>query len=303
VLLLLLAAGAGAATRTSAFSDADPGVRPSAMGGAFTAVGGEPIALYWNPASLFFQTDRGIEASYTDLYGLGLARRSYLTFGIKTLIDEPRYEGNKVVVTEDRESGAAYAIGLQSLWLDLEDNGYSEFSIDGGASWGYGDRLVAGLSLSGLFVSSDLDDVSAYGYNVGLGLIWRITSRENLAISVPHLFSRLFWKFDSDERLPFGATVGWSGRFRDNLLFAADIEWQENEQSPYRIAGGGEWWIFGERIALRAGYRYINASLESLSDPTLGVGAQLGHLRFDYAYLFGPAPLGDTQRIGLLVGF
>jgi len=273
------------------------------MGGAFTAVGGEPISLYWNPAALFFQTGRGIEASYTDLYGIGLARRSYLTFGVKTVIDEPSFEGNKLVVREDRQSGAAYAVGLQSLWLDLEEDGYSEFSIDGGAAWGYGDRLSAGVSLSGLFVSSNLDDVSAYGYNVGLGVVWRITSREHLAVSFPHLFSRLFWSSDSNERLPFGATVGWSGRFRSNLLFAADVEWRENEESPYRLGLGGEWWIFGERIGLRAGYRRLAGSLETLSEPTLGLGAQLGQLRFDYAYLFGPAALGDTQRIGLLVGF
>lgn len=292
-----------AATRTSAFAPVDPGVRAAAMGGAYTAVGGDPMALYWNPATLFYQRGRALQASYTDMYGLGLARRSFLTFGIKTLIDEPTFRDNKVVVRKDRESGAAYAFGLQSLFLDLEENGYSEFSLDGGAAWGYGDRFAVGVRASGLFISSDFDNVSAIGYNLGFGISWRYSTRERLAVAVPHLFSRLFWDFDTTERLPVGAKVGWSREFFTTITAALEAEWRESESGPYRVGVGAEWWWFGHRLAWRAGYRHLTDSFENVNQPSAGVAVRFGQVQFDYAYRMERSELGDSHRIGLLAMF
>ena len=89
LVLLLLGAltGRASAGTITAFASNDPGVRAAAMGGAYTGLGGDPGALYWNPATLFFQTHRSIEASYSDLYGLGLAKRTFFTYGSMHVID------------------------------------------------------------------------------------------------------------------------------------------------------------------------------------------------------------------------
>jgi hypothetical protein len=304
VLLLLVGPGeAAAATRTSAFAPVDPGVRAAALGGAYSALGGDPGALYWNPATLFFQTGRSIEASYSDLYSLGLARRTFLTFGMKKLIEVSRFDGDRVVVTEDRESGAAFALGLHSLFVDVEEDGYSELGVGGGAAWGYGDRLSVGLAARGLFVSSDFDEVSATGYNVGLGIAYRTSSRGRLGLSSPQLLSRLIWKFDSNERLPVNAILAYSHAFDLGLVVNLEGEIREGEPGPYRLAGGAEWWIFPERLALRAGYRHLAGDLEDVSQPSFGAGLRLSSLRFDYALRMEPDALGDTHRVGILVGF
>jgi hypothetical protein len=294
---------AAAGSRTSAFAPIDPGVRATAMAGAYTALGGEPIALYWNPATLFYQEGRSLEASYSDLYGLGLARRTFLTMGYKSVIEEPRFSQDRVIVRTDRESGPAYAFGIQSLFVDVGDNGYSELSLGGGSAWGYGERLAVGLAVRTLFVSSDLDDVGAFGYNIGFGVAWRHSQNERLGLSIPHLLSRVFWTFESTERLPLGVSLGWTRKFPRGAQVCVEAEWREEESGPYRIAAGGEWWIVPERLAFRIGFRHLAGDLESVNKPTFGTGIQFSRLRFDDAFRLEPSALGDTHRMGLLIGF
>lgn len=303
-VLALAAAGSApalAGTRTSVFAPIDPGVRASGMGGAYSAVGGEPTGLYWNPATLYFQDGKSLEFSYSDLYGLGTAERTFLSYGWKSVFELPRFENDRVVVTRDTESGPGYALSVQSLFLDLSEANYSELSIGAGAAWGYGDRVSVGLSLQALFVSSDFDQVSALGYNLGAGLCWRYSKHERLALAIPRLISRVFWDFESTERLPLGLNVGWTRSFTPDLLFSADLEVREGEDGLYRLAAGGEWWVLPERLAVRAGYRRLNAGLETVSVPTFGLGVRFLRLRFDYAYRVEPDALGDTHRIGLLL--
>lgn len=306
VLLLTAAMAAGPAaaeTRTAAFAPGDPGVRAAALGGAFTALGGQPSALYWNPASLYFQETRALEASYASLYGLGLAQRAIATVGFKTILDTPRFRGQNVVVEQDAVTGPAYAVGIQSLFLDLEQNGYSEIAIAGGAAWGYGERLAIGMVARALFVSSDLDEVSANGYDIGLGAAWRLSARERIGVAAPHLLSRVFWRFDSTERLPVSIAGGWTRTWFDGFLTAAELEWREGERGPYRMGAGAEWWVAPERLALRAGYRVLKGGLETVQKPTFGAGARFGGLEIDYAFRLEPDLLGDTHRVGLLTRF
>lgn len=303
VLGLSAAAVASAQTRTATFTPDDPGVRASALGGAYTAVGGDPMALYWNPATLYYQEGRAVEASYSDLYGLGLARRTFLTLGMKTVVEEPRSVGDRIVVRKDMRTGPAYAFGLQSLFMDLDENGYSELSLGGAAAWGYGDAFAMGVAARTLFVTSDLPDVHAFGYNLGFGLAWQFTRGERIGVSIPHLLSRVFWKFDSTERLPFGVNLGWMKQFGPRLMTAADVELRENEPGPYRFGAGVEWEAIPDRVTLRGGYRHLSGGYEDLNKPTFGAAVAVSHLRVDYAFRLGPAVLGDTHRLGLHVAF
>ncbi len=303
VIALVTPGSAGAASRTAAFAPIDPGVRAAGMGGAYSALGGEPTALYWNPAALYYQTERSLEASYSDLYGLGLVKRTQITFGSKAVYEVPRFTANRVEVRKDRRTGPGYALGIQSLFVDIDDQGYSELSFGGGAAWGYGERVVVGVSLRGLYVSSDLDGVSANGYAVGFGASYRYSQHERLAIAVPHLMTRLFWKFDTTERLPLGVNLGWTRSFGDHFVTTAEAEWRESETGPYRIAAGSEWWVFPERLAVRAGFRHLSGGYENLNRPTFGLGIRFNRMRLDYAFRLENDVLGDTHRLGLLVGF
>jgi len=56
VLLLVPSMGWGAG-----FAIFENGARSAAMGGAFTAVADDPSAMYWNPAGMAFQSDKGMQ--------------------------------------------------------------------------------------------------------------------------------------------------------------------------------------------------------------------------------------------------
>ena len=57
-------APAHAATRSTAFADAEPGPRVAAMGGAGVAGVADPTAAWWNPAGLYFMTGKQAQADY-----------------------------------------------------------------------------------------------------------------------------------------------------------------------------------------------------------------------------------------------
>jgi hypothetical protein len=303
LLLFLVAPLAQGANRTAAFAHVDPGVRAAALGGAFTALGEQPSALYWNPSALYFQDRNRMEASYSSLYSLGLAKRTFINLGFKRTIDVSRFKDNRVMVEKDNVTGAAYGIGIEALSLDLDENAYSEIAIGGAAAWGYNDTFILGVSGRLLLVNSDLDGVGANGYDFGLGVTWKLSRRERVAISVPHLFSRIFWDFDSGERLPLGVNAGWTRYWAEVFLTSVDLEWREDEPGPYRAALGAEWWLFPNRVALRGGYRFLNGTSETFSGPSFGAGVRFGLLQVDYAYRMENEDLGDTHRVGLLIDF
>jgi hypothetical protein len=159
------------------------------------------------------------------------------------------------------------------------------------------------VSLRGLFVSSDFEDVSAIGYDIGFGIGWQYSQHERIAVAVPHLLSRLFWRFNSAERLPLSAAAGWTRRLGRSATVSAEAELREGEDSPYRLAVGAEAWIVPDRLALRAGYRRIDGGIETMAKPTFGAGVRFNRLRLDYAYRLESEALGDSHRMGLLVGF
>jgi len=310
VLRVLLAAALGlavpaaaGAARTSVFAPVDPGVRAAAMGGAFSAVGGQPTAFYWNPAGLYWMRDNELEASYSSLYSLGIARRTFLSLGFKKAYDVAAFENGEVTFDQDTHTGPAYGLTVSSLFLDAGDPGYSEVGVGGAAAWGYGSHFSLGLSARLLFVNSDIADVSANGYDAGLGIAWAFSDRHRIALSSQHLMSRVFWKFDSTERLPYQWNLGWSLGWTPTILTSLEGEIREGEESPYRLAAGAEWWIVPDRLALRAGYRVVRSGFETLQEPSFGAGGRLGPVQVDYAYRLESDFLGDTHRFGILVDF
>ncbi|MEN8208053.1 MAG: hypothetical protein ABFR50_02260, partial [Candidatus Fermentibacteria bacterium] len=52
VMLAIISGSALAGTAGFAFLQVPVGARAVAMGGAFTSVSGDPMGLYWNPATL-----------------------------------------------------------------------------------------------------------------------------------------------------------------------------------------------------------------------------------------------------------
>ncbi len=64
-LITAIAAFAGNGTTGFTFLQVPTGARAVAMGGAFSAVPGDPLSLYWNPAALGLAGNSALSTNYT----------------------------------------------------------------------------------------------------------------------------------------------------------------------------------------------------------------------------------------------
>jgi LysM repeat protein len=93
------------------------------------------------------------------------------------------------------------------------------------------------------------------------------------------------------------AGVSWSDPER-GLRVNADFESPRHYYNSVRV--GGEW-TWRERVAMRAGYRLALGapSDATTSGPAFGVGAGVGTMWMDYAFLLDGGSTGGEHRIGL----
>ena len=58
-------------------------------------------------------------ATYDDLYGMGLVKRNYLALAVKRVIEQPRFDGHRMILTRDLDRGIAWGFSLlrfSSTW-------------------------------------------------------------------------------------------------------------------------------------------------------------------------------------------
>lgn len=266
------------------------GAREAATGDAATAAAGGVAALHYNPANLAW-TERGeAGAMYQNLtldinqgalgfaapwgdeagWGVGL---SYLDYG------------NAMRTTLSTVGGAA--VGATA----------GTFGVGHDAALGisYGRRLgrywAWGATARG--VASDLDDVTASGFAVDLGISWRPEGRPwRLGAAVRNLGTNLRYERVSEEiplLIRFGGALSL---LEDRIVLHADLEAARTES----VTGmaGGEFWL-NDSINVRAGW---NGRVETEHGFTVGMGFRHEDLALDYAYTpFGN--LGDSHRVGL----
>jgi hypothetical protein len=101
---------------------------------------------------------------------------------------------------------------------------------------------------------------------------------------------------------PMDYGVGASFEHASGLRLEVDAHFPLDYYNDVR---GGVEYRWHERFALRAGYRHelgSDAATEPLNGPSFGLGAGLGGVWLDYAYL--PSDAGATeQRLGVVLRF
>jgi hypothetical protein len=289
------------AQETTAFSDIDPGPRNIAMGGAAVARASDPTSAWWNPAGLYFMRGTQAVATYDDLYGMGLVKRNYLAFAFKKVVEEPRFDGNRMILTRDLHRGIAWGLSLSSVLVDLGEDSYNEFMPSLSVSGGLGDDVSFGVSLSYLRASSPIEGATASGYTTGIGAIVALPGPARAGVSVRNLLSRVFHENDIAERLSVKPTLGVSWPFGRRAVASGDLTWAERNGGPSRISVGGEYWILADRLAGRVGARRYGAGLEDRTVPSFGVGVRWNRLDVDYAFTADEDGPGSTHRFGLAV--
>lgn len=165
VLLLIPSLGYGAG-----FALFETGARSFAMGGAFTAIADDPSALYWNPAGIAFQIDKGKQI----MFGATLIFPEQDFFG-----DDP-YPGAGYVTSQKDQIFTVPHIYFIAPLGDSTSFGLSILSPFGlGTYWDddhLGRFITKRVNLTTIDISPNLAFKLSDGLSFGLGIDYRISS-------------------------------------------------------------------------------------------------------------------------------
>jgi hypothetical protein len=300
LVITLMAATAGIATAkdinknagTTGFSFLKLGVgaKAVAMGGASSAVAGDPSIIYYNPAGTRFLQRRQVLAGYhnyvldiqsgflahtrplTDKFSGGVFV-DYLNFGKFTRTD---ING----VPSDEFSGGDFLFGLNGSML-----------IQPG--------LAVGLNLKYMHEAADSRGSDAFAAD--LGVMYQLPdSLTTLGFSAYNLGGVISGYTDHKDKLPYGIRGGVSHSLRGLPLVVAIDGVVPNDNDPY-VNLGAEFYKF-EPLYLRLGYSLFgeNYKTGSSSDGWGGFAAGFGLDYKDYhiSYAFMPyLDLGSSHRV------
>lgn len=299
-----------AGSTSAAFLKLGVGARAAAMGGAFTAVPGDPYAVYWNPAGL---------ARLDDGKNVGFFHNEYFQgLGQEFLFYTAPAAGFKIPLA-GRPRGGAFGLGLNYFYTPKEmerRSGLNEAdpvnpispvegkfgAYDVAFSAGYGWQFRRDIALGAAFkvIRQSIDDRSGSSAALDLGLLrgfdWK-GEAYTAGVSVQNIGPGI--KFTERRYpLPLVFKAGLSRRLpgRGGLVALEAAKPVDNYLS---FLLGVEYPLTG-RLALRSGYRYrMNGNeLGPWSGFSAGAGVEFDRLSFDYAFApFGG--LGDSHRFSV----
>jgi len=293
-LLLVSAAAMAEETAGFAFLQIPVGARSAAMGGAFTAVTGDPLALYWNPANLMTVDGGRLTSSYTGyLMDMQAGFAGWAT---------PRGGDAMGVAVNYFNAGEFTRTTMTDPLGTGETFGSSSIALSGSYAMGLSAGLSAGVS--GKLVYSKIDTYSANAFMVDVGASYAPPSilglSTGLVVRNVGVQTQAFYK--ENDPLPTEVAAGASMELlQGDLLIAADATVPVN--GDFDIAAGAEYTVV-PMLKLRAGGSLAakNSADEAGGGfvDALSFGVGTGWNRFSLDYAFKPfADLGEVHRAGL----
>lgn len=295
-LLLIPLAATAVADETAgfAFLQIPVGARSAAMGGAFTAVTGDPLALHWNPANLVSVEGGRLASSYTGYlmdmqagFAGWAAPRGGDAFGV-SLNYFNAGEFTRTTMSDPLGTGETF--------------GSSSIALSGSYAMAFSGGLSAGAS--GKLVYSKIDTYSANAFMVDLGASYALPSAPGLstALVVRNVGVQTQAFYKENDPLPTEVAGGASMRLLDDdLLLAVDATMPMH--GDFDLAAGVEYAVV-PMLTLRTGGSLAakNSADEAGGGfvDALSFGVGTGWNRFSLDYAFKPfADLGEVHRAGL----
>ncbi|MFH2055957.1 MAG: PorV/PorQ family protein [bacterium] len=277
----------------AAFLKIDTGARPTAMGGAYTALADDVNALYYNPGGLGNLRQRELGATHTqwlmnttfDFFGYAHPlQNGTLGLGV-TRLGIGQQEGrdaNRQAAQSYEASDTAYTIGY-SRRMDVLPTG----RISLGGNFKYLQSRIGEYSASAVaFDAGALHTLDSMPLSLGFSVL-------NIGKGMTYL--------DQTDPLPLTFSLGAAYRFAEVFQVTTDIR---HEAYDHRTSLGiGTEYALMPRFSIRAGYTSFAASglgdaAGALGGLGGGFGLKLGRYRADYTFTpFGA--LGNAQRLSL----
>ncbi len=298
-----LVAGPAGAQTTGAFAIRGGSARSAVWNEAFGAVGGDADAGYWNPASLIRVDRPHLQATYHDVYGLGLAHYTSLDLAWRRGSETLSESGDTLYVTTRPADGWAYSVGIDVLALELESDSYNEFrpSVTVAAPMAGGGAV--GASVRYLRASSSLREVSATGYAFDVGIHQPLTDRIDVGIWIQNLLARLSWKAGREE--PQRRETGGAIAFRpaSRIKLGAGAQGELGDSGIDRMSAAAEVEVLPGQWALMGGVASRRSGADREASARFGTWVEVQRIRADYAYVPEAETPGDTHQVTLLVRF
>ena len=289
-VLLLLAAQVSWAAETASFLDVGVGARGLGMGGAYTALGDDANALYWNPAGLAALDKREVSAGHVELSQS--IRHDSLAYA------HPTPQG----------TFAAGAIYLSQSSLDGRDaaghptGGFR--ASDAALSFGWGRKTeLADFGASVKYLRSHIGSAEAQTFALDAG-VRKTAGAAVLGAALRNVGPGL--KYDRERNdLPLRLALGAAFKFSGGHSVATEIV--NGPRGAGTDAGfGGEYRAI-KNVFLRAGYSTQTAitggsGFDAVRGLSLGAGYRDGRWSLDYA-VAPMGELGNVQRLSLATRF
>jgi len=294
ILITAFAAIAGNGTTGFTFLQVPAGARAVAMGGAFTAVPGDPLSLYWNPAA----------ASASDRSMLSTTYTSYMMDMQAGFVGwvNPR-ENSTIGVSLNYFYGGSFD---RTTMEDPTGTGeqFSSSSMALAGTWARPLTETISVGATGRFIYSQIDTYNANGFSVDVGGIFTPASLRGftaaLVVRNAGIQTKAF--YNENDPMPTEISAGVSQQLlQGNLLIAADATMPF--EGNFDAAVGAEYKPM-EMLALRTGWSLkamdtADAAGGGFID-AMGFGMGTRYNQFSLDYAWKPyADLGNTHRITL----
>ena len=293
-LILTVAVFASSGTTGFTFLQVPTGARAVAMGGAFTAVPGDPLALYWNPAAA-----ANIEKSV-----LSTSYNSYLLDMQAGFIGwvNPRETSTLGVSVNYFYGGSFDRTTMEDPMGTGEEFSTTSMALAGTYARPLSETISVGAT--GRFIYSQIDSYNANGFSVDIGSMYSPAALPGftgaLVVRNAGIQTKAF--YSENDPMPTEMSAGVSQQLLNgDLLIAADATMPFEGELD---ASAGVEYLPVSMLAVRAGWSLsaMNTADEAgggfVDAMGFGMGTRYNQFTLDYA--FKPvADLGDTHRITL----
>lgn len=294
-----------AGTSAAQFLKIGAGSRAAAMGEAYSALGDDAYALYYNPAALTMLKDPQLAASHTSY----IQGSNYGVLGFAYPLKGGRMEGYSKHVL----GAAIYNLSVS----DIERRGTTEttqplgefdagdYSYNLSYAYRHDRRIGVGATVKMIHQTLDTYDATAFGTDLGAHFTPRPEAERpfSFAAVVKNLGTKQKMAGIEDP-LPLGMVLG-AGAFVLPKRLKLEVNATKYRDTNAIIAVGGEFthaFTSDMSGALRAGYSTHRKDNPGLNGVSVGMGLSFHRASFDFAWVpFGD--LGNTFRYSLLVRF
>lgn len=298
---------------SGAFTDPGFGARPSAMGGAFTAVSNDVHSVIYNPAGLMNIDKKQALFSYRNQLGL----IGYNYFAAAMPVDKRSAIGTGLIVSGDKAMREYTLQASYARKFDLVSTGVSlklRYASFGNNGISDGDYIIFEQDE---IAQGRIDQVKgdAVGFGLDLGVKAMITEKLSFGVVCRDLLSPVYWDSHNDnaengtdgkytEAIPAKILIGAAYGIGGSTLIAADYVPSLDREVDNRMLAGIESVLFNI-VALRAGTQtFFNNLKDEKYSFGLGLKVELmNDLTVNVDYTYQLEELANSQIFALGLEF